>query len=96
MPELTVYFSDYTIADVLDLEEKILSAAGLKIVRAAAATEQEVLDTIGGVDPVAIVTQWAPITPAVMDLCPNLKVVSRNGIGVDNIDLAHCKERGIA
>lgn len=96
MPELTVYFSDYTIADVLDLEEKILTAAGLKIVRAAAATEQEVLDTIGEVDPVAIVTQWAPITPAVMDLCPNLKVVSRNGIGVDNIDLAYCKERGIA
>ena len=93
---MIVYFSDYTLADTLDLEEKVLSAAGLKIVRAAAATEQEVLDTIGGVDPVAIVAQWAPITPAVIDLCPNLKVVSRNGIGVDNIDLAYCKQRGIA
>jgi len=31
-----------------------------------------------------------------MDRCPNLKVVSRNGIGVDNIDLEYCKQRGIA
>ncbi|MHB8996624.1 MAG: C-terminal binding protein [Armatimonadota bacterium] len=96
MSEMTVYFSDYTIADTLDIEEKILSEAGLKIVRAAAATEAEVLETIKGVDPVAIVTQWAPITAAVMDLCPNLKCVSRNGIGVDNIDLDYCKQRGIA
>lgn len=93
---MNVYFSDYTIAEELDIEEKILSDAGLTIVRARCSTEQEVLDTIEGVDPVAIVTQWAPITAAVMDKCPNLKVVSRNGIGVDNIDLDYCKERGIA
>lgn len=93
---MNVYFSDYTIAEELDIEEKILGEAGFTIVRARCITEQEVLDTIEGVDPVAIVTQWAPITPAVMDKCPNLKVVSRNGIGVDNIDLAYCKERGIA
>lgn len=96
MSSMNVYFSDYTIAEELDIEEKILAEAGFKIVRAQCSTEEEVLDTIEGVDPVAIVTQWAPITPAVMDKCPNLKVVSRNGIGVDNIDLNYCKGRGIA
>lgn len=95
MPQ-NVFFSDYTIADTLDIEEAIFAPAGLTIVRSASATEQEVLEAIEGVDPVAIVTQWAPITAAVMDKCPNLKVVSRNGIGVDNIDLKYCKERGIA
>lgn len=96
MSSMNVYFSDYTIAEELDIEEKILAEAGFKIVRAQCSTEEEVLSTIEGVDPVAIVTQWAPITPAVMDKCPNLKVVSRNGIGVDNIDLNYCKGRGIA
>lgn len=95
MPDMNVFFSDYTIADELDIEEAILAPAGFKIVRAQCTTEQDVLDAIEGVDPVAIVTQWAPITPAVMDKCPNLKVVSRNGIGVDNIDLKYCKERGV-
>jgi D-3-phosphoglycerate dehydrogenase / 2-oxoglutarate reductase len=90
-----VFFTDYTIADVLDIEAGILEPAGLTLVRSQCKTEEEVLADIAGVDPVAIVTQWAPVTPAVMDLCPSLKVVSRNGIGVDNIDLDYCKQRGI-
>jgi D-3-phosphoglycerate dehydrogenase len=91
-----VFFTDYTIADVLDIEEAICKQADLEIVRAQCDTEEQVLAAIEGVDPVAIVTQWAPVTPAVMDKCPNLKVVSRNGIGVDNIDLEYCQNRGIA
>lgn len=96
MPDLNVYFSDYTIAEALDIEEGILAPAGYRIIRAQCSTEQEVLDTIAGADPVAIVTQWAPITPAVIERCPSLKVISRNGIGVDNIDLGYCSEHGIA
>jgi D-3-phosphoglycerate dehydrogenase len=91
-----VFITDYTIADELDIEEAILAPAGLKIVRAACTTEADVLAAIEGVDPVAIITQWAPTNAAVMDRCPNLKVVSRNGIGVDNIDLEYCRARGIA
>ncbi len=96
MPNMTVYFSDYTIADELDIEQAILDPAGFEIIRAECSTEQDVLDTIAGVDPVAMVAQWAPITATVLELCPNLKVISRNGIGVDNIDLGYCREHGIA
>jgi D-3-phosphoglycerate dehydrogenase len=32
---------------------------------------------------------------AVLDACPNLKIVSKYGVGLDNIDLAACKERGV-
>lgn len=95
MPEQQVFFSDYTLAEELDLEESILHPAGLTIIRTQAATEEEVVAALEGLDPVALVTQWAPITPRVLDLCPRLKVVSRNGIGVDNIDLEHCQQRGI-
>lgn len=96
MPDMMVYFSDYTIADELDIEQSVLGPAGFEIIRADCSTEQDVLDTIAGVDPVAMVAQWAPITAAVLELCPNLKIISRNGIGVDNIDLDYCREHGIA
>lgn len=96
MSGMKVFFSDYTIAGELDAEQEILGPAGFEIVRAKCSTEQDVLDTIGGVDPVAIVAQWAPITATVIELCPNLKVISRNGIGVDNIDLDYCRRHGIA
>jgi len=95
MPQ-NVFITDYTVAKELDVEEAILGSAGLTIVRAQCTTEAEVLAAVAGVDPVAIITQWAPTTAAVMALCPHLKVVSRNGIGVDNIDLDYCKAHGIA
>jgi D-3-phosphoglycerate dehydrogenase / 2-oxoglutarate reductase len=95
MTDQQVFFSDYTIAEVLDLEEAILQPAGFTIIRTDAATEEQVLAALAGTDPVAMVTQWAPITARVMDRCPHLRVVSRNGIGVDNIDLDHCRDRGI-
>jgi len=37
-----------------------------------------------------------PIPAELLDLCPRLRVISRNGVGVDNIDLASAKAHGIA
>jgi D-3-phosphoglycerate dehydrogenase len=36
-----------------------------------------------------------PIPGDVLALCPNLKVISRNGVGVDNVDLAAAQRLGI-
>lgn len=36
-----------------------------------------------------------PISVEVLHLCPHLKVISRNGVGVDNIDLAAARALGI-
>ncbi|HEY9593415.1 MAG TPA: oxidoreductase, partial [Spirochaetia bacterium] len=35
------------------------------------------------------------ITDAVLSAAPELKVISRNGTGVDSIDLVACRRRGI-
>jgi D-3-phosphoglycerate dehydrogenase / 2-oxoglutarate reductase len=31
-----------------------------------------------------------------IDQCPNLKVIARGGVGLDNVDVAHAKSKGIA
>ena len=54
---------------------------------------EEVAQLIEGCD--AIVAGTEPYTKAVLDGCPNLKVISRVGVGVDSVDLAECKARGI-
>lgn len=31
----------------------------------------------------------------IIDMCPNLKIIGRGGVGMDNIDVSHAKEKGI-
>lgn len=38
---------------------------------------------------------WVKVTEAFLDLCPMLKVVSRTGVGVDNVDIAAASRKGI-
>jgi len=42
-----------------------------------------------------IVRNATRVTPGFLDLAPNLKVVARMGVGLDNIDVDACKARGI-
>ena len=43
-----------------------------------------------------IVRNRTQVTEALLETAPNLKVVGRLGVGLDNIDLAACEARGIA
>ncbi|HEX2979070.1 MAG TPA: hydroxyacid dehydrogenase [Anaerolineaceae bacterium] len=54
----------------------------------------ELLQVIGGYDAL-IVRGRTKVTPAVFAAAPNLKVVGRAGVGVDNIDLAAAKEHHV-
>lgn len=42
-----------------------------------------------------LITGTEPITKKVIDKAPNLKFISRVGIGLDSVDLIAAKERGI-
>ncbi len=44
----------------------------------------------------AVITQYARLTPAVIDALEHCKILTRYGIGVDTIDVKYAKERGIA
>ncbi len=48
-----------------------------------------------GLDPVAILSRQGPVTAAVMQAAPRLRIVARHGVGVDDVDLAEAARRGI-
>lgn len=59
----------------------------VSVVEADCQSEADVLDEVASNQPDAIVTQWAPITGAVIERLTRCKVISRIGIGLDMIDL---------
>lgn len=58
------------------------------------ASEEDVAELIAGAD--AVITGLEPVGETVLQRCPNLKFVSRRGIGYDSLNLAACKAHGVA
>lgn len=56
-------------------------------------TEEEVIELAEGC--VGIVAGVEPLTPRVMDALPDLKCISRVGVGMDNVDIEYAKQKGI-
>lgn len=57
--------------------------------------QDKLKDVLPGYD-VVIVRSATKIRKDLIDACPNLKVIARGGVGLDNIDVAYAKEKGIA
>lgn len=47
-------------------------------------------------DVVGVIAGTEPLTARVMEAAPDLRVISRVGVGMDNVDLGAARERGIA
>lgn len=43
-----------------------------------------------------IIAGLEPMSRQVLESCPNVKMISRRGIGYDSVDVAACREKGIA
>ncbi len=46
-------------------------------------------------DSEALIVGLEPITADLLERCPNLKIISKYGVGLDNVDLDACKRLGI-
>jgi D-3-phosphoglycerate dehydrogenase len=78
----------------LHLEEQILSPLGCRIVRGPADDAKTTIDLCREAEGVLIgsIPQFIPTVIEKLDAC---RILSRAGIGVDNIDLAAAKKKGI-
>ncbi len=75
------------------IENEILKAADAEIVEAPATDEATLAKLAADVD--AIGTNWAQVTGRVIESCSRCQVVSRFGIGLDNIAVDVATQRGI-
>ncbi|MBO9451161.1 C-terminal binding protein [Tropicibacter sp. R16_0] len=76
-----------------DTETRVLAAHDAKI--APIGADVPAVPALQALDPVALLVRERIVDAAVLDACPNLQVVVRYGVGVDNIDLDHARTRGI-
>jgi D-3-phosphoglycerate dehydrogenase / 2-oxoglutarate reductase len=77
----------------LDIEADVLVAAGHELVVASCRTAEDVIEAAAGVD--ALLVQYAPITADVFEALPQLKLVSRYGVGVDVVDTEAARDHGV-
>lgn len=71
----------------------ILRAAGLQLVEPHAMDVEALKDAIA--DCQALLLRTIPVPVEVLDAASGLKVISRHGAGLDNVDLDYCARRGI-
>src|SRR5262245_36875491 len=90
MPRVLV--TDHTF-DPLDIEQRILEPIGGVLLAHQCKTVAQLLPLVTDVD--AVITQFSPVTADVIAAMQKARVIVRYGIGVDNVDLAAARERGI-
>lgn len=89
MSEQVVYLPDNIPAD----GKQILEAANLKVV-VGNGRARELMMTEGA-DASAVIIGTQKFDAEIMDSMPNLKVIARNGVGYDSVDIDAATERGI-
>ena len=74
----------------------LLDAVGAQIHYMAPFPKAEAIAALAReIGAVAILSRQGPVTAAVMDAAPQLRIVARHGVGVDDVDVAEANRRGI-
>src|SRR4249919_741371 len=92
MSKFKVLLTDYAWEN-LDIERRILAEIDAELVVAEKGDVASLTALAKGCN--AILTNWAKTPEAVIAACGNCRIVSRLGIGLDNIDVAYCTKAGI-
>lgn len=96
MPRFHVLLTDYAWPDV-EIERRTLAEIDAELIVAPQEQQDAAsLAQLAGDKRVdAIMTNWAKVPQPVIEASPQCRIVSRLGIGLDNIDVAFCTSRGI-
>jgi D-3-phosphoglycerate dehydrogenase len=77
-----------------DVGISILKKAGLDVVYKPEIESVELLTSVNDCD-VIVVRSRTKITKTVIDAAPNVKIIARVGVGLDNIDTSYAESKGI-
>jgi D-3-phosphoglycerate dehydrogenase len=89
---MKIVVTDHGFPD-LAIEEAIATAAGASLVAAQTKDPGRLAAAVADAD--AVITQFAPVNADVVNAMRRARVIVRYGIGVDNVDLAAARSRGI-
>lgn len=92
MPRFRVLLTDYAWPD-LDIEHTVLAEIDAELVVAPNGEAATLQSLAADVD--AIMTNWARVPAEVLEVAQKCRIVSRLGIGLDNIDVASATARGM-
>ena len=92
-PARRILLTDHPWAGV-EVERPMCASMGFELVEAPkGATLQQLIDL--ALDTVGIITCWSQVPSELINASSRLRVISRLGVGVDNIDVAAAHQRGI-
>ena len=83
--QYTVVVTDYSFRDDLAVERAALGPLGCTIVGTQCRTEDEVASVVRDAD--FVLTQFAPVSALAIRAMSRARLITRYGIGVDNVDL---------
>jgi D-3-phosphoglycerate dehydrogenase len=92
MPSLLVAVADSVFPN-LEVAREVLGAVGADVQLAPAATSEAIVAVAAGAD--ALLVTYAKITADMIRAMPRCRIISRFGIGVDNVDLDAATAAGI-
>jgi len=72
-----------------------LEASGFQVLTTRVAQEQLANFINDNAIEALLVRSATKVPKEIIDACPNLKLIGRGGVGMDNIDVAYAKEKGI-
>lgn len=72
-----------------------LEAAGFEVITTKVAQEQLINYINDNQVDVVLVRSATTVRKEVVDSCPSLKIIGRGGVGMDNIDVAYAREKGL-
>ncbi|GAB3063777.1 C-terminal binding protein [Virgibacillus ainsalahensis] len=92
MANLKVLITDCDHGNV-DIERKVFDEADIPFELAQCKTEEDVISKGEGFE--VFINQYVPLTNAVFEKLPDLKLIVRYGVGVDNVDVEAATKHGI-
>lgn len=92
----TVLLTDYAWPDD-SVERSVIESAGHTLVTGPAepASAEAIEELVAEHRPAGILTCWAPVSAAAIGTSPDLRIVARLGVGLDNIAVGAATERGV-